>query len=99
MPPVIRYCILNGVRRAKVFHELGILLIRAKIDGQPGVVDVRVDQLGSPHKPELDVSSRIGRIRYNSIVQAVRSGQATALPPIEVYFGTRPPHISDVRKV
>jgi hypothetical protein len=98
-PPVIRYVILNGVRRAKVFHEYGIPFIRAMIDGQPGVVDVRVDELGSPHKPVLDVTSPTGRIRYNSIVQAVRAGRAGSLPPIEVCVGTHPPHIADVRKV
>jgi hypothetical protein len=97
MPPSIRYEIIDGVRRAKVFHQAGIQTIQAIIRGQNGVVQIPIDQLGSPHKHVIDTTISGGSIRFNRIVNVVAAGNAASLPPIEVRRGNRPPHISQVQ--
>jgi hypothetical protein len=97
MPPPIRYEIIDGVRRAKVFSDSKIPFIPATTDGTT-VFDVQVESLGSPHRDEIDASSSAAAsLRYNRIIHAVRNGSAGKLPPILVRPGQRGPHISLVR--
>lgn len=96
-PLPIRYEIIDGVRRAKVFSRFGITTIRAVVEGTTDEIDVPVDELGSPHKDVIDTTIFGGSFRLNRIVNAVANGQAHRLPPIRIRPGSRAPHIRDVR--
>ena len=95
----IRFEIIDGVRRAKVFSRFGLTTIRAVVDGTMDEIEVPVDELGSPHKDVIDTTMRGGAARLNRIMNAVANGQAHRLPPILIRSGSRTPHIRDVRIV
>lgn len=96
---MIQFEIIDGVRRARVYYDQGIATIPAEIDGRPGIHEVPVRDLGSPHKSAIDASSTAAASRrFNSIVTAVTAGPTARakLPPIRVRVGTRPPPIGQV---
>lgn len=92
MTPGATYCILAGVRRAKVFQLAGLTTIQAEIfDASSGIkigdAAIPIDQLRSAKSVlDLTISSK-QRARFESIEQAVRIGRQHRIPPIEVMPG------------
>jgi ParB-like chromosome segregation protein Spo0J len=100
MTPGSLFEIVDGVRRAKAFELAGSRTIRAVIlnaDGSQGSeIVVAIDDLRSPHKSDIDVSTAAKKDRYVRIWQAIQNGQGYHLPPILVQLGSRGTRIRDL---
>ena len=94
------YEIIDGVRRAKAFEMSGATTVRVVVqrpDGTQGPEqEVAVDDLRSPHKDAIDLSSLAKRDRFFRIVNAIRGGEGQRLPPLVVRPGARGTRVKDL---
>lgn len=89
--------IIDGVRRAKAAQlaERGTIRAEIMVDGTVArTVDVPIENLRSPFKSEIDISTPRGEARFNRVMRGTQAGDE--LPPILVQPGERGPSIFDV---
>ncbi|KFF03860.1 hypothetical protein IX38_10655 [Chryseobacterium luteum] len=78
--------IADGVRRAKAAEQLGLKTINAT-DNAGKVFQVPLENLRSPLKSSIDVSTPLNQIRYDRIYESMKAGNK--LPPIYVNPGNK----------
>jgi hypothetical protein len=92
--------IVQGVRRAKAFQLAGASTIRAIIqypDGTQGPeIDVPIDNLRSPYKSDIDMSTTRQADRFWRIWNAIQSSKGDQLPPIIIELGSRGKQVKDI---
>ncbi|CAM2070267.1 hypothetical protein SCOR_33150 [Sulfidibacter corallicola] len=92
------YEIGDGVRRSKAAQLNGHETINANILKDNVVVankDISINNLRSPHKDSIDMSTQEMRDRFKSVMDATRKGEIKT--PIEVTPGGNGPKISEIQ--
>ena len=94
------YQIIQGVRRAKAFQLTGATTIRAVIQAPDGThgpeIEVLIENLRSPYKSEIDMSTHKQADRFWSIWNAIQSGKESQLPPVIIEHGSRGKPVQDI---
>jgi RHS repeat-associated protein len=90
--------ITDGVRRAKASQVLGRKTIRARIYDRAGNFtgerDIPVDQLRSPYKSAIDMSTQVHANRYMRVQKGFQNGDP--MPPIDVVPGSNGLRLEDI---
>ncbi len=86
--------ISDGVRRAKAAEQLGLKSIEA-MDYTGKTFQVEIDNLRSPFKNSIDISTPLKLNRYEKIFNGFKSGDK--IPPIYVNPGNRGVKIIDIK--
>ena len=84
----------DGVRRAKASDMLGKKTIKAT-NSEGKEITVRVKDLKSPHKTEIDVSTPDNQQRFQTVYDGIKKNDE--MPPIYVAPGNRGVPIKDVK--
>ena len=88
------FVISDGVRRAKAAEQLGLKSIEA-MDHTGKTFQVQIENLRSPLKKSIDISTTLKLNRYEKIFNGFKSGDK--IPPIYVNPGNRGVKIIDIK--